>query len=250
MPLTWNKKYNIHYLYQPFFCAQLGIFGNSITAEIIKAFFENVPVKFKFWDFYLNKANLFHVHGFPMYERTNYILPLDEQYNKLAKNFAKNHVRNIKRAQQLGSIVKKNIAVKDVITLAQKQTKNFSPVKKRDYDHFSKLYKVLHEKEMAVTYGVYTPGSKLIASCVFVFSHNRAYYILVGNHPESRATGASHFLINHFINEHAGENLILDFEGSNIKTLAWFYKSFGALTEKYPGIKLNRLPAFIKLFKQ
>ena len=29
MPLTWNKKYGVHYLYQPYFCASLGIFSRK-----------------------------------------------------------------------------------------------------------------------------------------------------------------------------------------------------------------------------
>jgi len=31
MPLTWNKKYGMAYLYQPFLTAQLGVFGRKIT---------------------------------------------------------------------------------------------------------------------------------------------------------------------------------------------------------------------------
>ena len=57
-------------------------------------------------------------------------------------------------------------------------------------------------------------------------------------------------MIDHFIQEHAGKKLLLDFEGSDIKNLAWFYRSFGATEEKYPGIKLNRLQPILKLFKQ
>ena len=30
MPLTWKSKYGIHYLYQPFFAASLGVFGNDL----------------------------------------------------------------------------------------------------------------------------------------------------------------------------------------------------------------------------
>ena len=41
MPLPWNKKYGIYYLYQPFLCAQLGIFGKNIDAEISKAFLKS-----------------------------------------------------------------------------------------------------------------------------------------------------------------------------------------------------------------
>ena len=250
MPLTWNKKYTIHYLYQPFFCAQLGIFGNNIYSEIVKSFLENIPSKFKYWDFYLNKDNLFSLLSFPMYERSNYVLLLQNTYENLAANFAQSHVRNIKRALKQGNMVKKNIPITDVISLAQVQTKKFSPITEKDYNNFSKLFEILKKKKMAVTYGVYSANNQLTASCAYVFSHNRAYYILVGNHPDSRISGASHLMIDHFIKEHAGENLILDFEGSNISSLAFFYKSFGSTLEKYPGIKMNKLPAIAKLFRQ
>jgi hypothetical protein len=250
MPLTWNKKYTIHYLYQPFFCAQLGIFGNNISSKIVKVFFENIPSKFKYWDFYLNKDNLFSLLSFPMYERSNYVLLLQNTYENLAAKFAQSHVRNIKRALKQGNMVKKNIPITDVISLAQVQTKKFSPITEKDYNNFSKLFEILKKKKMAVTYGVYSANNQLTASCAYVFSHNRAYYILVGNHPDSRISGASHLMIDHFIKEHAGENLILDFEGSNIRSLAFFYKSFGSSLEKYPGIKMNRLPVIAKLFRQ
>jgi hypothetical protein len=250
MPLTWNKKYTIHYLYQPFFCAQLGIFGNNISSKIVKVFFENIPSKFKYWDFYLNKDNLFSLLSFPMYERSNYVLLLQNTYENLAANFARSHVRNIKRALKQGNMVKKNIPITDVISLAQVQTKKFSPITEKDYNNFSKLFEILKKKKMAVTYGVYSSNNQLTASCAYVFSHNRAYYILVGNHPDGRTSGASHLMIDHFIKEHAGENLILDFEGSNIRSLAFFYKSFGSSLEKYPGIKMNKLPAIAKLFRQ
>ncbi len=59
MPLTWNKKFGVYYLYQPFFAASLGIFGDNISAEIMKAFLDNIPGKFKYWDFYLNRENVF-----------------------------------------------------------------------------------------------------------------------------------------------------------------------------------------------
>jgi len=250
MPLTWNKKYTIHYLYQPFFCAQLGIFGNNISSEIVKIFFENIPSKFKYWDFYLNKDNLFSIPGYPMYERSNYVLSLQNNYENIAANFAQSHIRNIKRALQQGNIVTKDVPIDDVIALAKEQTKNFSPITEKDYENFSVLFEMLREKKMAVTYGVYSSQKQLTASCAFVFSHNRAYYILVGNHPDGRTAGASHLMINHFIKEHSGKNLVLDFEGSSINSLAFFYKSFGSVLEKYPGIKVNRLPAYAKLFKQ
>lgn len=250
MPLTWKKKYTICYLYQPFYTASLGVFGNDISAETVNTFLKNIPSKFKYWDFYLNRANLFHLPDFPMYERSNYILSLNETYEKLAGRYATSHIRNIKRAKQSGNVVKKNIPIKDVIRLAKEQAENFSSIEEDNFLDFANLYGLLMKKGQAMTYGVYSSQNLLMASCAYFFSHKRAFYILVGNHPNGKTSGASHLMIDHFIKEHAGKDITLDFEGSNISSLAFFYKSFGASLEKYPGIKMNRLPAIAKLFKQ
>jgi len=117
-------------------------------------------------------------------------------------------------------------------------------------EQFRKLYQHLHSLNKATTYGIMSSKGELIASCVFLFSHNRAYYILVGNHPNGRTIGASHALIDAFIKDHAGKEMLLDFEGSDIRNLAFFYSSFGAVEEKYAGIKLNRLPFYLKWLKK
>jgi hypothetical protein len=43
--------------------------------------------------------------------------------------------------------------------------------------------------------------------------------------------------------------MLLDFEGSDIRNLAFFYSSFGATEEKFAGIKLNKLPFYLKWMK-
>ena len=117
-------------------------------------------------------------------------------------------------------------------------------------DRFKKLYAFLHSKRMAITYGVFDTKNELLSSCVFFFSHNRAYYILVGNHPNGKTLGASHALIDAFISDHAGQSLLLDFEGSDVQNLAFFYSSFGAVEEKYAGLKINRLPFYLRWLKR
>lgn len=250
MPLTWKSKYSIHYLYQPFFAASLGIFGNDLSLKIVRSFLQNIPAKFKYWDIYLNHKNIYQLQDFPIYERTNYVLNLANSYEKLSSSFSKNHLRNIIRAEQAGCYSEKNIIAEDVIVLARQQSKNFSPVTDDDYARFLKLYNLLYNENKAITYGVFSKQKELIASCVYFFSHNRAYYILVGNHPNGRTLGASHFLINEFIKDYAGKNILLDFEGSEIRNLAYFYSSFGATAEKYAAIKMNKLPAVLKLLKK
>ena len=250
MPLTWNKKYGIHYLYQPPFTACLGVFGKNLDAETVNAFLNAVPEKFKYWDIYFNAGNFFKLNNFNLYERMNFVLDLKKKKKNLFKNYRDNIKRNIKKAEKLNLVINRNIAVADVIALAKEQSGDFANFEQSDFGNFEKLYKLLHQKEKATSYGVYTKEKQLLASALFLFSHNRAYYIMVGNHPNGKTLGASHALINAFIKDHAGENLLLDFEGSDISSLAFFYSSFGAVEEKYSAIRLNKLPAPLKWFKK
>jgi hypothetical protein len=72
----------------------------------------------------------------------------------------------------------------------------------------------------------------------------------VGNNPDGKTIGASHAVIDAIIKDHAGKNLLLDFEGSDIPSLAFFYSSFGSVEEKYAAIRLNRLPFYLKWMKK
>lgn len=250
MPLTYNKKYGIHYLFQPAFTACLGVFGNSIDAGILESFLRSIPAKFRYWDIYLNPGNLLPVNGFSLYERMNYVLPLNGSYETIFNGFRDNIKRNIKRAEQSGTEVSRDIDIEEVILLSREQSASFSPYTEADYEHFAALYHELKKDKRAITYGIRSSGNKLLASAAFLFSNNRAYYILVGNHPDGKTIGASHALINAFIKDHAEKDLLLDFEGSDVPSLAFFYSSFGAREEKYPGLKVNRLPWWVKWMKR
>lgn len=249
MPLTWNKKYGIYYLFQPPFTPSLGVFGKTISAELVNDFLLAIPKKFAYWDIYLNHGNYFQLKDFNLYQRMNYVLPLQQQYETIYSNYRKNIQRNIKKCEQLHCEIKKDISVDDIIALSNEQSKSFSRLTNEDFARVKKVYHLLHQKKQAATYGIYR-NDQLLASAAFFFSHGRAYYILVGNHPDGKTIGASHALIDAFIKDHAGQNLILDFEGSDVANLAFFYSSFGAAEEKYTGIKLNRLPAILKWLKQ
>lgn len=247
MPLTYNKKYGIYYLYQPPFCAQLGVFGNELTKEIVEKFIATIPLKYKYWDVYLNYKNIFSINNF--YARNNYTLGLNKSYEELYVAFKENVKRNIKKSVQLNCTIKKNILIDDVIELAKVQTRLFSKLTNNDFEAIKKVYLFLMGKENAITYGVYL-NNELLASAVFFFCNNRAYYILVGNHPDCKKIGASHALINEFIKDNANKNVLLDFEGSDIPSLAFFYSSFGAVEEKFVGVKFNNLPWYVRWIKK
>lgn len=245
MPLTWNSKYGIRYLYQPFLAAQLGVFGS----DDVQAFINAIPGHFRYVDIYLNSANTNAVKGASVLLRDNYVLDLNHPYENLATAYRENIRRNIKKAKQAGCTVVKGFDVETVINLASTQMHQHDKNVDENIARFRQLYAKLKDQGLAATYGISLQG-EVIASCVFFFSHNRAYYILVGNHPNGKTIGASHALIDAFIADYAGQDLLLDFEGSDIRNLAFFYSSFGAIQEIYPAVKINRLPFYLKWLKK
>ena len=90
MPLTWNKKMGITYLYQPFLSAQLGVFGKKVSEKTISDFIESIPSSFRYIDITLNKSNLSGMPtGFSIH-RSNYVLDLNFIYEYLYQNYKEN----------------------------------------------------------------------------------------------------------------------------------------------------------------
>lgn len=249
MPLTWNRKFGFYYLYQPAFTASLGIFGNHLGDDIVHKFLKSIPPKFRLIEISLNRANRPASLVPSMHLQTNFTLPLNWPYEQLAKNYRENTRRNIRRAQQAMVKYEANTPIHKIIEFSKRQIQQVTNLTDRDYTNFENLFTMLKKKGQSSTCGVYLLG-ELVASAVFFYSHKRAYYILVGNHPNGKTVGASHFLVDSFIQSNAGTDLVLDFEGSDIKSLAFFYESFGAKPEKYPVLRVDNLPWWVKLLRR
>lgn len=249
MPLPWRKKWCFHYLYYPPFCAFLGIFGARPNEALTAAFLQAIPVKFRYWDFPLNPGNPLAIPGYALQQRKTFMLSLEAPYESIAAEYRATHLRNIKKAISLGLVADKGFAVEEVLGLATRYTAP-EQVSSDSYQRFKNLYVQLAGEGMAKTYGIRDQQNTLLASAVFLFFGQKAYYLLVGNHPNGKTVGASHALIDAFIRDHAAQNLLLDFEGSDLRNLAFFYSSFGAKEVHYAVIRENRLPFWIKWLKR
>lgn len=249
MALPWNKKYGIRYLYQPPFTVCSGIYGNDLSEKSVTDFIQAIPAKFRLIEINLNAGNIFGTPHSSLQAQKNYILSLQPPYETLYNNYRDHVKRNIRRCVAAGCSVRRNIPVSAVAALAKDQLQSVVKIKDDDLKQFEKLYELLSGQGKAVTYGVYSDRDELLASSVFFFSHNRAYYILVGNHPNGKTLGASHYLIDRFIADHAERDLILDFEGSDIPSLAFYYSSFGAEMELYPVVRIDKLPWYVRMLR-
>ncbi len=247
MPLPCRKKWGVYYIYQPFACGQLGLVGNEISAHLLHLFLNAIPAHFRYWEFPLNFNNRFAVAPYALFERHNYVLPLHIAYAQLHAAYRTNLKRILKKAFSKGHAVVRGIPTSAVIALASAH--EAANGNAHEYRRFETLIDAWRVERKAETYGVYNIAGTLLASAVFVLFKNRAYYILPGNVPPERLQGASHYLLDAFIKNHAETPLLLDFEGSDVPGLQYFYSSFGAIDVPYTAIRLNRLPAIIRWLK-
>ena len=249
MPLPWKKKFGISYLYQPFQCAQLGIFGSHIPPAYIIRFLEKIPARFRYTDIYLNTGNLTGTQPKGYYTRKNYTLSLHCPYQDLSSSYRENTRRNIQKAASHSFSFTRDFDAEKLIETAVQQMRTYGPIHESDIRKFRNLYASLRKTGQAMTFGITDTENRLLSGCIFFFSGNRAYYILAASSEEGKQKGTSHALVNEFIKEQAGNDIILDFEGSDVDSLAFFYSGFGASEENYACYRNNRLPWFIRWMK-
>lgn len=251
-PLTWGRKFGFSYLYQPFFVQQLGVFSDTPPEEKkVREFLTAIPGDYLFIDICLNASNTASTGEFQVFSNKTYELDLADDHNHLFCNYSENAKRNIKKAVDHNVTVLPEERPDDLITMFRFNQGRFYPRIKSH--HYSRLNAIMSEgikRKVGTIYIARDAGGSICAGAYFIHSNNRYVFLFSGNLPKSRRNGSMFLLIDRFIRDHAGEDNLLDFMGSNRDSLARFYAGFGAGAVAYPGIKRNRLPWLVRWVKK
>ncbi len=252
MPVIFRKKYFIKYLYQPAFLQQTGIFSTKeITEELLKEFLKKLTFQFKYAEINLNFANpILSNETFFFIEKINYILPLKNKYEEISSKYKNNFSKNIKRAARECFEYSTENSYETLVNLYKKlYQQRFSGVSNNDYNALKKNCNFLQKRNELVLRKVIL-NNKIMATVILLKDKNRLYNVASSVTTEGKKLRANYFLYDKLIEEFAGSNLILDFEGSDIKGIADFYKSTAPTSEKYYAVKFNNLPKAIKFLKR
>jgi hypothetical protein len=247
MPLPYRKKWGVHYLYQPFFIQQLGIFStHSLSEELTTRFISAIPARFRYADICLNTFNnVPPMQGVSVYKRVTHELDLILSYEELKKRYASNTTRNLKKAEKHGVFIAAHGRPEDVIA-AFRGSRSRDPYSEKDYLVLKHLiYSGMHKGRVAL-YSAYSARNSFCAGIVFYRSHKKVVFLFSGANPAARENGAMFKLVDAFISDHAGRELVLDFEGSSDPDLARFYRGFGSKECVFLQLKINRMPLFLK----
>jgi hypothetical protein len=248
MPLTCNQKFGIKYLRPPSITQQLGVFSKVDKDKFsIDAFIKAIPLKFKWIDIHLNHYNQYH--GLGLSEHKNFELSLEVDYQTLYKAYSLNTRRNLKKSEEEGLELMLVDEIEPLIELFKKNKgAQLASVKEKYYNALRLVFKQCGHRHLAKAYMVLKNGEAIAGALFYVFK-GRAIFIFSASSAEGKKSKAMFFLIDNFIKDNASKSLLLDFEGSNIESLANFYKNFGAVNVAYPTLRINRLPFWLKWAK-
>lgn len=253
MPLTAGSKYGISYLYQPPFTQQLGVFQKHPSVNIPwKEILLMVEDHFKYWQYNFNYTtpSIFD-KSFVVKPATNFILPLLQGYESIQQSYANDLVRNLTKSSKHQLFYSTNADPFLAIDRYQELYATRMPhVTATDYDRFKKLVSILQAEQKIVCRQVMNGQQELHAIALLLKDNKRLYNLMNSTTDAGRKTGANHFLMDAIIKEFAGQDLVFDFEGSDLEGVKAFYQNFGVTNQPYYMVTYNKLPWPIKLFKR
>lgn len=247
MPLTHRKKMGINYLYQPLFSQQLGIFPTP-TKEISQLFLAEINMRFPFVEINLNAMQL-PVEGFGLHEeRQTFLLSLNDSYEQIAGKYSSHTKRKLKKAKKKNLSLVSSISAEEYLDFKIKNLR--IKLSSKEINKLRNILTFALTNSLGQIYGVYSIENKLCTAAFFIRHKQRITFLNASNSPEGKEHQAMYFLIDHFIQNNAGKDFLLDFEGSMILGVARLYEGFGAVPEKYHHYKWNNLPWWLKWFKK
>jgi len=252
MPLVNNRKYGLSYIYQPFFTQQLGVFSNFPTEpSSVDLFLNSIPEQFRLTDMNLNIGNVLKTSNSGFRHNTTYHLNLQADISKIRAAYNSNTRRNIQKAIQNKITISPVIDIDRFLEFTKDNLHEKSPeIKQKHYLSLKAVIRYALDHQLGEIYGAWDSGNNLVASVFFMTSNQKCIYLAASSNQTGIEKSAMFLLIDTFIQNNAGEKLILDFEGSNIRGVARFYAGFGATTETYYSIHQNRLPKLLRIFKK
>jgi len=240
-PIPWVSKKGVDIIYQPFFSRELNLIGGG---EFNSAWYSKLPSTFKLVDFSIG-VGLDKIEA-EVNEVVHQELILNTDYDTLRTGFSKNVKRILNKPE--GIEVKQEGEVKELIQLFEKtvgESLNFTT------DNLTRLERLMNvgiQRGVGKVYSSYVNGA-LAATGYFFIQNNRVTYLKGATTELGKSRGAMHFIFNELIKLHSSSEMVLDFGGSKIESIASFYKRFGAVDRPYYMYSKNSLPWVLKKAK-
>ena len=234
MPLVWLRKLGIKCLYQPYYCQQLGVFGQELSKEVQHSFLAYVAQHFSYVNINLNASAGMVSEEFGLKAKKNLLLDLSREYELLKKRYSENHQRNIKKAVKAGVRFSENTGLQDFqefyLGNVDRKRENF---KEKHEAIFRKFTEEIIKDKLGTIFSVNSQEGNLLAASLIIRQPKRLINIINTSSASGKNSGASHILFDGIIEAFSSTDVILDFEGSSIPGVARFYEGFDPKEQRF-----------------
>jgi hypothetical protein len=247
MPLTWNRKLGISYLFQPPFTAQLGVFmEDNSDKTLVEQFIRHAKIYFRFCEIHLNYDN----QAAETHARANYVLDLGKSYEEIRSGYKKRLIENLREAETYHLQYLPYNEFAEAIQLFRKQYGEKMPsVRRQDFRNFENLCGELQRRNMIFARQIRDLSGELLNASIFFQDNHRIYNIMSVSLPAGRQKRAHFYLLDRLIDEFCPKNILLDMEGSDVPGIAEFYRKFGTVNQPFSFLRYNLLPFPLRLLK-
>jgi hypothetical protein len=251
-PLPFKHRMASFFIFQPFFSRQLDVYSKTpLSAAEIDSFFEAIPEPFKHIQVGFGKIEDYVPQSFEIEEFEYQQLQLSNDYNTLKAGYSTNAKRLLKKAEKaVLRIAPLDDPALIVDMFKAEKGKKIGALNEKDFKRLVNLMNVCLAHNKGEALGVYNTEGTLIATGFFMLETNRIMYLKGTANAEGKQLGAMYFLFNSVIEKNAGKEMILDFGGSRVKSVAEFFKKFGAVDAFYLFLSRNNLPGWVNILKK
>ena len=229
MPLPRKSKFGLlPIILQPLFCQQLGVFYKDEMPDFNLA----LPA--------LNRSirtvlNLNSHHKGQGEKKTNYILDISKPYEELKGAYNKDAKKNLKK-EILIDWLEPAFSKSKFRQLVKVYKSQYGEKENFDEKKEELLQNVLfaaHRNKSLLFFELKDSDDMLLFNAAILKDEKRLYYLFGAPTVTGRTQNITHYFIDGLIRRYAGQNYILDFEGSMIPGVAQFYKKWGSKKEIY-----------------
>lgn len=210
-----------------FYIQKLGFLGGSKPQqeEMLTMWQKRYP--FGYYAFHLSPL----ANCAPIRQRKNCVLTLNTNYEQLKLRYSEQHLRKVKQRQNyVYERITSELEIHQVMLALAKEERH--PLSAKNEQRRRLLMSAaLHHK--ALYFQKATNSHEALAYNWWIFAGNRYTYLGGAENSAAHSLQLKSCGIDAFIQEFSGQDLLFDFEGSDIPGIARYYEGFGAAVEYY-----------------
>jgi len=240
-PLPWRKKYGFRYYYIPPFIQQLGFIGDS---SLLKSLHEELIRKIRsyawYGDIHFNFSNHLLASELHCKNRTNYIIDLNRSYDEIYKDYQPDLKHLLDKTSDTAFEYSKENQLADTIRHYQQQYAERMPhLLHEDFARLSELCKFYADRGQCILRSARSKQGDILSDTLLLKDQRRIYHLLNTTFPEGRKAHSNHWLLDQILKEFSNQDILFDFEGSDLPGVKAFYKKFGGHVQPYFHYRRN-----------